>query len=308
MRPRAPSVLALVAAAALLPGCALLDAPAAEEPAPRAATGGDPASASFQERDVPPPAARTDLPVSIRVADRWVKPSDEIVANATAPEGAIVSWFLAPRNPVAPGVERIDHVPETLRVVAAGSASVDARMAQPGRYSYEARGLPGVRFNVTVVASLPRGGSGEVLFVEDAHGARFAPAETVVGPGAGVYVRNLAAREVEPVRVDQMLRVAPDGPGASFAPPRLLGDYDVVAVARDAGSGWGLAGVRVVVDSRKPDPTAAIGPWTGVFATLPQAEEPDRRAFEARFEVASLRLAFNASSDAPGEPAVRVRV
>lgn len=293
----------------LLGGCTRPEGPS---PLGEPTTSPSPVHTPSQTRDVatspPAPLVKSAVSVRVQIFDRWVKPPEPILANASVPEGANVAWFLAPRNPIVPGADRIDYVPPTLNLVGEGSSSSEARMAGFGRYAYAARDLPLVRFNVTVSSSLPVGGAQEVLFVQDAWGARFAPSELLVGRDTGVYVRNAAPRDVDVVRVDQMLRVAPDGRSASIAPPTLLGDYDVIALARDDADGWGEASVRVIVDARKPDAAVSLGPWNGTFVTsFAQAEGPQDRSFEARFNASNFTLRWTSSTDAPaGAASVRV--
>lgn len=286
-------------------GCALnapQDAPTATP------TATQPTVPDTADELVVPPTEKSQLPVSLSVQDRWVRPSDLVVANATAPAGATIGWFLAPRNPDVPGEENYEFVPRTLAATPPGSTSNEARMAELGRYTYAARAFPNASFNVTVVSALPAGAGATVSFVVDEYGPRFFPTELFVGKNAPVRVHNRAkTQDVEPVRVEQMTRVGADGPAVSFRPPVLLGDYDLVALARDDADGWGQASARIIVDARKPDANVTLGPWSGTF-TVTTVEKPDDFPISTRFNLSSLTLAFNAASSGPQAASVRVSV
>lgn len=298
--------VALLVVVLLLAGCTSQEKPAAP-------SGASPEPEGRPSATPEGPPAKRSLEVSLSVAQRWVKPQETVDAQAQTRAGVSVAWYLAPRNPVVPGQEdeAIQYVPRTLGVVELGGTSMEARMDVAGRYSFAASARPDARFNVTVSGSLTQGGTREVRFVEDAFGARFSPAELEVGPGVSVYVRNAARASVEPVRVDQMARVAPDGLVASFAAPTLLGDYDLVALARDGADGWGEAAARLIVDARRPDENATFGPFEGrLDASAPAGlgGAPHEHEFASRFALRDLNVTFSTKSDAPLPASIVVRL
>lgn len=288
-------------------GCTNLDADAPTTTSPTQPT------ASTRPLDVnhsaPPPTTKRILEVTVALSNRWVKPTETILATANVP----VAWFVAPRNPDVPGQEgeAIHYVPRSLGLVGEGGASRDASMTLIGRYSYAVKDAPHAQFNVTVDADALRGGSTEVKFVRDAYGERFSPTELVVGRDTLVSVRNEVARTIEPIRVDQMARVAPDGATANITAPTLLGDYDVVALARDASDGWGQASVRLIVDTRRPDASVTFGPYSGRFtsaAPAPLGDAPQQIKLATNYNLTNVTVTFNATSQGPVPPGILVRI
>ncbi|MFA5860114.1 MAG: hypothetical protein WDA16_00320 [Candidatus Thermoplasmatota archaeon] len=299
-------VIALLVLALTLVGCTRPeDVPTQATSTPTISTL--PSPAPIVETLPAQPIRKVPLVVLVNVSDRWLRPNDTILASAQAPEGAAVSWYLAPRNPYVAGEDNVDLVPRSLGVVSRGSASIGAMMPSPGWYSYELKDAPAVRFNVTVSSS----GSGEVpsevRLVRDEFGLRFAPSELVVGPSVPVSVRSFVDVTAEVQRADQMVRTSASGQNASIPPPTLVGDYDVVALVRDAADGWGEGSVRIIVDPRKPDANVTFGPYTGTFtAPINATSTTSDSVYRVRFDFEVLHLNWTTSTDGAIPASVRV--
>lgn len=245
------------------------------------------------------------LDVSLALEDDWVKPGDSINATLASNASVGVSWFLISRNPV----EADSPIPRlTIGSVPPGGRSVDVPLEQDGRYVLGASEALGALVNVTVLARAAE--RVEVALVKEETGVRFAPSELVVGRGSVLVFRNDGERAWT---VRQMEYLLPIGSGArlSVIAPRDQGDYELRALARDAADGWGEAGAKLIIDTRKPSVDQAFGPFNGTLGPqdLPAAGgKPREHAVASPFNFSSLNVTFRASSQLPGDASIVVRV
>lgn len=253
------------------------------------------------------------LRVNLTVEDRWVRPGEPITAQASIEGGSgTFEWFFASRNPLVPG----SHPSTTFgakveeQKLARGESSAPVALSRPLRHVFSMDGAES-RVNLTVA---PAKGPSQswLLRVTDADGTlRFFPDEVFAYAGDSLVIRNDAASLVTVVQSDVMAPAAPAGPRAAFNATNELGDYDLVVVARDGQGGRGEAMARIIVDKRKPDPELMLGPWTGTLQRptlgLP-GEAPSVHEFTLDHAARVASLSFNATSSAPVDPALRVRV
>ncbi|HUR68801.1 MAG TPA: hypothetical protein VM370_06100 [Candidatus Thermoplasmatota archaeon] len=245
------------------------------------------------------PTAR--LLVSLDVVDRWVRPEDTVLANATA-RASSFEWYLAERNPLA-------RVPDAgpFALARGGALTLDVRRA--GRHVF-ALDASDARLNVSIVpGALPL--RLDARLVDEGEGARFAPDELVGGPGSVIALSNDALPLATVRRVEQMMPLPESGRTIHLRMPdhvRELGDYDLVVVARDGAGAVGEASARIVYDNRKPEANQTFGPWQGTFRApaLPGRSEPVRHAWWNARTLTSLDVTFTATSGLPAPAAVRV--
>lgn len=254
------------------------------------------------------------LNVDLTVEDRWVRPGDPIVAQASVDSpGALFEWFFASRNPPVPGTP-----PSTTfgakaepQKLASEESSAPLALSRPLRHVFSLDGGPAL-VNVTVSSSRGSPQSWLVRITEaEGGGLRFIPDDVFAYAGDSLVFRNDGASLVTIVQADVMAPVAPAAPRAVFNATNELGDYDLVVVVRDGQGGRGEALARVIVDIRKPEANQTLGPWTGTLQRpalgLP-GDAPNVHEFTIDHAARAATLVFNATSSAPPDPAVRVRV
>lgn len=276
----------------LLAGCTR--APEAERAAEGAETAAAPTRADLPVV-VPRPVA--DLAVGLALHDTWIRPEDTVHANATGARS--FEWYLATRNPLAAPPD-----PGPFTIAPGGSLTLGAR--EIGRHSF-ALADGSARLNASILPDAIALRF-DVRLVEEDGALRFAPEEVVGGAGSVLRVSNDAGTIAVLDRTDAMLPLATSGASLAFRMPEgiELGDYDVVAVARDGSGAVGVATARLVYDNRKPDAQQEFGPFTGSFQLPgPAAGDPMRHAWTSAHPLRSLTLSLAVASESPAPASVR---
>lgn len=246
-----------------------------------------------------PPAPVLD--VSLEVVERWVRPGDAVVAQASA-KAAVFEWYLAPRNPL---FEIRDPGPFAL----ADGATHSLDVRREGRHVF---GLDGTsaRLSVSILeGALPL--RLDARLVDEGSGARFAPDELVGGPGSRVSLVNDLESLATLRRADEMIPLRGVGETISFQLKDTvdeLGDYDLVVVARDGAGAVGAASARLVYDNRKPDAEHEFGPFRGRFQLppLPTQANIARHDWTNDHTLRSLNVTLSRAAAGPAPAALRL--
>lgn len=303
--------LPLLLVAILLAGCTM----PGEDRGPSASQGGRDApevpTRSWDETPTSPEyVASRPLNVNASAFERWVRPGESVIVNASASEASAFFWFLASRNPDVPGnppSATFGRREAPVKIAPGETVEIVATRALRHVLGVEG-GAPGT-LNVTGIDGPTLGGV-TVRITGSETDPVFFPDDIKVPVGGRVLIQSDLASLVTLRGLDVM---APLGSGASLSFPATneLGDYDVVVVAEDRDGGRGSASVRLIVDKRKPDANQTLGPWTGTIQRpsfgLP-GDTPNVHEFELDHPARSAVLTFNSSSSAPVDPELRVRV
>ena len=297
----------------LLAGCTGPEA--SEPPGPTPAPAWDPPevpTVPFRE-DREPASFAPSRPLEVRAqaVERWVRPGEEVRAGATAPGAVAFSWFLASRNPTVPGTEPSTTFGQRQApVLLAPNETFEVPTDRTLRHVLAVDESSPHRLNVTISREV-QAGDALVRIVPAPGGDRFLPDDILVPLGARVQVQNELPAPVTLQGVDVTAPVGSPGPRVSFPAPSELGDYDLVVVASDGDTARGSASIRLIIDKRKPDANQTHGPWTGTIQRptlgLP-GEEERSHAFALEHAAREAILTFNASSSAPADVVLRIRV
>ena len=304
--------VALVLVILLLAGCT---SPAGDKPTPSSPVSDREApevpTREWDETPTSPEYAPSrPLVVTASAMERWVRPGDLVVANASASGASSYAWFLASRNPDVPG-----NPPSTTfgrkeaPVKIAPGETVEIVASRALRHFLGLEGGGSGRLNVTAVDGPTLGGV-TVRITGTPSDPVFFPDDIKVPIGGRVLIQSDLSSLVTLRGLDVM---APLGRGASLSFPATneLGDYDDIVVAEDGSGGRGGASIRLIVDKRKPEANQTLGPWTGTLQRpalgLP-GEAPNVHEFELEHPARAAFLTFNSSSSAPVDPELRLRV
>lgn len=302
----------LVLVILLLPGCTSPASDAPTQPSPGSQRGAP--EVPTWERDETPTTpeyvASHPLAVSASAAERWVRPGEPVVANASAVGAATFAWFLASRNPEVPGnPSSTTFGAKVAPLKIAPNETIELVMPRALRHVLAVDGGGSGRLNVSAVEGPTLAGVPIVLRGTPAEPVFF-PDDIKVPVGGRVFVKSELSSLVTLRGVDVMAPMGA-GPSVTFAATNELGDYDLVVVAEDGAGGRGNASIRLIVDKRKPEANQTLGPWTGTIQRpalgLP-GDAPAVHEFALDFPARTATLTFNATSSAPVEPKLRVRV
>lgn len=289
--------------------------------------------------DLPPKPARAPLDISAAVSQPWARPGDTVTLTATSAKATTYAWFLqlrpapaaaapaaAPTGGHSGHLSSDEIVPAPARGPGHGSnpeptapkpqpnlntGNIEAGQSKPltfkeeGLYQLHCHPHPWMKVNVTVQQGAPVGEHAITILDGRAQSEyRYAPEDLVVGPGAKVNFVNNGA-QMHTATQEAYLEIIPGaGKSLTFA-PKNAGDYNVVVIARDGGSGVGVAKTRLFVDPTKPQEKQPIGPYSGELEkgapNLPE-EQQDKatHTFTSAFPFKTLKLSFTSASNLPG--------
>lgn len=327
-------------AASLLLGAALtgcLGGESTDAPVTEAAV----AAASADTGNLP---TRTPLDVLLASSTAWVRPGESATFTASSSAAKTYTWFLAPR-PVATSTASSSSGGHHLASIPLGEstpscvlspgcpgdappartapAKADTGELQPGTYSeplkFNDEGLyqfhchphPWMALNIVVKDGASASGTQHVEIVDGASQDefRYVPDELEIAPGTKVVFWNNGTNMHTGTQGGFAWLIPGSDAEIEYAPSDA-GDFDVLVIAKDAGTGRGEARVRLLVDPNKPDEFPTLGPFEGEFTKgVPSDPQPEAKdhAFTLDFPARTLSFAFEATSDAPAlEPKVLV--
>lgn len=250
------------------------------------------------------------LNVNASAFERWVRPGDSVIVNASALEASAFLWFLASRNPDVPGnppSATFGRREAPMKIAPGETVEIVASHAL--RHVFGLEGGGSGRLNVTGIAGPTLAGV-TVRITGTQADPVFFPDDIKVPVGGRVLVQSDLPSLVTLRGLDVM---SPLGSGASLSFPATneLGDYDVVVVAEDRNGGRGSDSIRLIVDKRKPEANQTMGPWSGTLQRptlgLP-GESPNAHEFELDHPARSAIITYNSTSSAPVDAELRVRV
>lgn len=182
--------------------------------------------------------------------------------------------------------------------------SKTVKLDKPGLYMLHCHPHPWMTVNLTVAPNAPAGDK-TVSIVDGAATSdyRFAPEDVTVAPGSIVTFANQGQQVHTATMHTFLIPISATGKEPTYK-TEAPGDYDVVLLARDAGTGVGIARTRLFVDPAKPSELQPIGPYKGTFnagapvPNNPQAESKDF-SFTLNFPTKSLVVNLTSASQTP---------
>lgn len=297
---------------ALLAGCTGLDVAPAPERAPAFASEATAARALPVFADEAP----RRLPATLALSEQWLRPTQNLTANLSAPGASHVAWFVA-IDGMTPRLHMVGdrphvfvdfsagapHLPAT-GDLAPGGAPVGLAFAIEGRHLLQSRHHPDARLVVNVAQD---GGATAQAFLTDVGGHRFVPDEVTVRPGGRVWVRNQAASVGDATGKEFLLRLPGAGPSLEMNAVDE-GLYTLVAAVRAPDGTRGEARARFVVDFERPSDRLEVGPVTYRFDVVPATDDTVRVPFHADLPIRHGHVRTRVHSPLPGDASVHVEL